>query len=215
MIKNPKFLKGVFATLAIVVLGTPLFAEAYTLTRQLEVGSTGTDVSALQTFLALDSSLYPEGLVTGYFGALTQGAVRRFQTRNNISAVGRIGPATLPVINAQMNSGSTVGSDRTTPFIYSVIVSTSNTEATINWTTSKNTAAIIYYSTSSIALTEGDVNGSVHVSGTSFLVHSDLRTTHQASLTNLQPSTTYNYVVYVRDASGNERVTWPETFRTK
>ncbi len=202
MIKNTKFLKAGLATLALVVLGAPLFAEAAMLTRQLEVGMSGADVTELQTFLAADASLYPEGLVTGYFGALTQAAVKRFQTRNGIPAVGRIGPMTLPVINAQMNSGSTVGTDRTTPLIYSLTVSSSNTGATFSWTTSKNTSAIIYYSTSPIALTEGDSSGSVHVTGSTLLVHTDLRTTHQASLSDLQSNTTYNYV------------TWPATFRT-
>src|SRR3989338_1055953 len=87
--------------MTVLVLGIPSFANA-DLNRQLEVGMSGSDVSAIQAFLAQDSSIYPEGLITGYFGYLTKAAVVRFQSRNGISAVGRIGPVSLPVFNAQM-----------------------------------------------------------------------------------------------------------------
>ena len=63
--------------------------------RDLTVGAKGEDVSRLQQFLAKDSSIYPEGLVTGYFGALTQKAVTRFQQKNNITPTrGYVGPLT-------------------------------------------------------------------------------------------------------------------------
>ena|SRR3989344_1699028 len=213
MIKNTKFPKVGFALIALVVMGAPLFAEAYILTRQLEVGSRGADVSAVQTFLAGDTTLYPEGLVTGYYGNLTKGAVAKFQVRNGIPAVGRIGPMTLPVINAQMNGGNT-GFDRSAPSIHSLSVSPSNTGATFNWNTNENASAIIYYSTNPIAMTEAGPGTAVTIYGSSFLVHTDLRTAHSASLTGLQSNTTYHYVVYVRDGSGNESITWPTTFRT-
>jgi peptidoglycan hydrolase-like protein with peptidoglycan-binding domain len=45
----------------------------------LTIGSSGAQVSALQQFLAADPAIYPEGLVTGYFGPLTQAAVMRYQ----------------------------------------------------------------------------------------------------------------------------------------
>src|SRR5437867_578422 len=40
--------------------------------RSLSLAATGNDVSQLQQFLASDPSVYPEGKVTGYYGALTQ-----------------------------------------------------------------------------------------------------------------------------------------------
>jgi peptidoglycan hydrolase-like protein with peptidoglycan-binding domain len=65
-------------------------------------------VAALQQFLAEDPSLYPEGTVSGYFGALTEAAVQRFQARYGIvssgsaatTGYGAIGPKT----RAKMNS---------------------------------------------------------------------------------------------------------------
>ena len=76
-------------------------------TQPLAIGSTGADVTALQTFLASDASIYPEGKITGYYGDLTKLAVGRFQVRylQLIEGVahgfGEIGPRTLAVIRKQ------------------------------------------------------------------------------------------------------------------
>ena len=48
--------------------------------RDLMVGSKGDDVKILQQLL-FDESVYPEALVTGYFGSLTHQAVIRFQEK--------------------------------------------------------------------------------------------------------------------------------------
>lgn len=51
-------------------------------TRNLTVGDTGDDVTNLQTFLKNEGAdVYPEGLVTGYFGSLTKAAVSRYQDK--------------------------------------------------------------------------------------------------------------------------------------
>lgn len=66
----------------------------------ISFGSTGTEVRRLQQLLASDKSIYPDARVTGYYGALTRDAVRRFQLKYGViasaSAVGngRVGPAT-------------------------------------------------------------------------------------------------------------------------
>lgn len=99
----------------------PFLAQADTITRQLELGMSGNDVSSVQTFLAKDRTLYPQGLVTGYYGFLTKSAVSNFQVRNGISAVGRIGPSTLPVINMQM-SGMVVNDSTSAPIISGVTI---------------------------------------------------------------------------------------------
>lgn len=67
------------------------------LTRDLQSGSSGDDVRVLQQKLAEDSSVYPEKLITGYFGALTAAAIERFKgniLRGSapISERGRLGP---------------------------------------------------------------------------------------------------------------------------
>ena len=205
------------ASVAVVALGTfvlPATTFADTLYRELNIGMSGSDVSSVQTFLASDSSLYPQGLVTGYFGSLTKAAVARFQSRNGISPVGRIGPATLPVINAQMNTGVYTGTDRRAPVIGSVSVGVSSSVANISWNKDKDAAALVYYSAYPITLTEASANSSVTISGTPVTANLNVQTMHNASIIGLQPNTTYNYVVYVKDASGNESVTSVKTFRT-
>ncbi len=67
--------------------------------RELERGGRGEDVTRLQQLLAKDPSIYPEGQVTGFYGALTQKAVRAFQKKYGISQVGRVGPQTLAKLN--------------------------------------------------------------------------------------------------------------------
>ncbi len=66
-------------------------------------------VSCLQRFLKdQGSDIYPEGLVTGYFGSLTQSAVIRFQEKYSSeillplglsSGTGYVGPSTRAKIN--------------------------------------------------------------------------------------------------------------------
>ncbi len=75
------------------------------ITVPLDIGSRGASVTILQTFLALDPSIYPEGLITGYFGTLTHNAVGRFQEKYSLAkpgdiAYGFVGPKTRAVINA-------------------------------------------------------------------------------------------------------------------
>jgi hypothetical protein len=186
----------------------PQSASAAMLYRQLQLGMRGADVSDLQVFLATDATIYPQGLVTGYFGSLTKSAVSNFQARNGIATVGRVGPQTMAVINAQMAAGM---GDRISPMLSSISVSPSTNTATINWNTNENAAAIIYYSTSPIFMQEGS---NVTIGGSSLLVHTDLRSSHTASLSGLNSNTTYYYVIYVRDGSGNESISWPATFNT-
>lgn len=76
------------------------------LTRRLNIGSEGTDVTQLQAYLAADSSLYPEGKVTGYYGSLTSAAVKRFQARYGIDQVGWVGPQTMAKLNEFIGQGA-------------------------------------------------------------------------------------------------------------
>jgi peptidoglycan hydrolase-like protein with peptidoglycan-binding domain len=204
---------------ALVLLGGPSFARADTLFRQLEVGDRGSDVSALQTFLAQDTTIYPQGLVTGYFGFLTKAAVSNFQSRNGISAVGRVGPQTLPVINFQMANGNTGGMDLSAPAISSVNLSVSNTSATVTWTTNDTARGKFFYSTSPIRMgnsfEETGINSQeLSVSGTLAPYDGVARTTQTVTITGLTPNTTYYYLVDALDASNNVSITLPSSFRT-
>jgi plastocyanin/peptidoglycan hydrolase-like protein with peptidoglycan-binding domain len=99
-------------------------ATCLQLGRSLRLGMSGSDVSALQQFLARDPSIYPEGRITGYFGALTQAAVQRFQAAHNIvssgtpstTGYGTVGPRTIAAIALACNSSSAgAGSGVVTP----------------------------------------------------------------------------------------------------
>jgi len=68
-------------------------------TRALARGVSGDDVKQLQEFLKTFPDIYPEGLVTGYFGTLTEGAVKKFQKQNGIESVGIVGPKTQEKLN--------------------------------------------------------------------------------------------------------------------
>lgn len=76
------------------------------LRQQLREGVSGDEVTLLQELLAGDPEIYPEGLVTGYFGPLTKNAVKRFQKKNNIDQVGEVGPLTRLKINELFSRGA-------------------------------------------------------------------------------------------------------------
>lgn len=70
----------------------------------LKRGSQGNSVSVLQQFLKKDITIYPEGLLTGFFGPATERAVKRFQekydiARPGIAGYGTVGPKTRAKLN--------------------------------------------------------------------------------------------------------------------
>ncbi len=77
------------------------------LTSDLNPGARGQAVTDLQAALKTNSSLYPEGLVTGYYGSLTTKAVQAFQAKYGIvssgtpttTGYGRVGPKTRAKLN--------------------------------------------------------------------------------------------------------------------
>lgn len=209
------------AGIALVVAGiisTPMIASA-ALYRQLSIGAVGADVSELQTFLALDSTIYPQGLTTGYFGPLTATAVSKFQTKNGIDAVGRVGPITLAVLNAQMTGGISTGQDVSAPIITSVHTSVAATSATISWTTNDVAQGKVYFDTAPIRLSntfdETGINSvEPTVSGTLAQADTLSRTSQSVTITSLTANTTYYYLIEVLDSSNNTSITRPASFRT-
>jgi peptidoglycan hydrolase-like protein with peptidoglycan-binding domain len=77
----------------------------FELNRFLQEGATGDDVKQLQEYLGLDSEIYPEGLITGFYGPLTSAAVKRFQERHGIDAIGIMGPLTRAKIQQLFDDG--------------------------------------------------------------------------------------------------------------
>ena len=76
--------------------------ETLRLLNQLREGVTSEDVKLLQTTLAADPEVYPEGLITGFYGKLTTKAVRLFQKKHNLEQVGNVGPKTLAKLNEKL-----------------------------------------------------------------------------------------------------------------
>lgn len=72
--------------------------------------STNGDVSQLQAFLGKNKDIYPEGVVTGYYGNLTLQAVQRWQEAHGIvssgdpesTGFGHIGPRTRGEMDKEM-----------------------------------------------------------------------------------------------------------------
>lgn len=90
---------GLSLTGAAVFMPMVASAEGYTFTKLLKVGVRGTEVSNLQTVLKADSAIYPQGLVTGYFGSMTKAAVIKYQAKNGLGADGIVGAKTRAVLN--------------------------------------------------------------------------------------------------------------------
>lgn len=104
--------KIIFALLVITLLSFPVITvhtqtpEIFTKTLQLR--STGGQVRALQELLKQFPDIYPEGLVTGYFGSPTKNAVIRFQIKEGIrpeDALGIVDQITRAKLNALAEQG--------------------------------------------------------------------------------------------------------------
>ncbi len=66
---------------------------------QIACGTSGEDVATLQTILASDSSIFPEGVINGIYGPKTRQAVKRFQRLTGLTPTGCVGPQTLNALN--------------------------------------------------------------------------------------------------------------------
>jgi peptidoglycan hydrolase-like protein with peptidoglycan-binding domain len=210
-------LKGTLG-FGILSLSSIALVSAAAINRELQIGMSGSDVGVMQTFFKQDASIYPEGLVTNYFGGMTRAAVRNFQARNGIATVGRVGPQTLPVLNAAIannslgngnnnNNNGNTGNFGVAPTISGVNVSTSGASNSVNlsWSTNELAKGFIYYSTSPLNTYENE--NSVTVTGANTAsVSNNFVSSQTVSLQNLQANTTYYYMIYVTDQSGNVSV---------
>src|SRR5579872_5662029 len=89
-------------------------AQGYTFSTNLTVGSTGADVSALQTWLIANGYNIPaiaSGAASkGYFGSQTQAAVEQYQTAVGLPSTGFVGPLTRGKLNGTSASMTTAPS---------------------------------------------------------------------------------------------------------
>lgn len=101
---------------ALMAQTTGSASASVSFTRDLTIGSTGSDVTALQNWLISQGYSIPAG-ATGYFGSQTKTAVARWQAAAGISpAAGYFGPISRSRISAMGGStgGTTTGGTVTT-----------------------------------------------------------------------------------------------------
>ncbi len=196
-------------------------ALAYTpLTSQLDFGARGYNVTNLQTFFADNASIYPEGLVTGYFGGLTRSAVQRFQGAYGFDQVGRVGPMTLNKINSLIANGgwnNIPAGDVSAPMIYGVTATVSTNSASFAWTTNENATARVFFNTVPLMINEGDQTSAGFSLRAGQVAANDnvARNAQQVTLNNLISNTLYYYIVVSTDTNGNVSVSnVNNTFRT-
>jgi peptidoglycan hydrolase-like protein with peptidoglycan-binding domain len=210
---------GTFAMLGLLVSGA-FVSQAFAYTQiqtELDLGEKNYDVTSLQTFFADNTAIYPEGLITGYFGGLTKASVMRFQAQYGLDQVGRVGPMTKTKINDLIVSGGWTMVDASGPAIFSVAQTVSSNSMTFNWATNELATAKVFYNTSPITMNEGDINSLGFGSTNGFTGGNDgiARTSQQVTVMGLQPNTTYYYVIVSTDLKGNVSVWNPNmTLRT-
>lgn len=219
------FMSSAFIVLALALGFTQFASAAYSpITAQVAPGASGTNVTNVQLFLASNPSFYPEGLVTGFYGALTQAAVQRFQAFYGIvssgspssTGYGRVGPSTLAKMNELIMGGMTT-SDMSAPYISGVTIATGSNTASVTWNTNELATGRLYYSTSPISFNEGNENsaGFAVTSGQSASYDVVNRVNNSTSLSGLSANTTYYYLIVATDAAGNVSISTPgATFRT-
>ncbi len=209
--RNVLALAGLFAaSLIALVFMLPAPAHAAQITTQLDVGMTSADVTSLQNFLATNPLVYPEGLVTGHFGPLTQTAVTQFQIAYGLPAVGRVGPLTAARINSLMASGASL--DVSAPSMSNVQVTKASGQATLSWNTNEPTKAVVFYSGQPVYSSE--VTTALTDPATTGTPISDqtLSTAHSITLTGLQSGQIYYFIAHSTDQTGNVSITLSNSF---
>lgn len=215
---------------AVLALSGIGLAQAQTvstvLTAQMSFGASGGNVTNLQRLLSTDSSIYPEALVTGYYGSLTTAAVQRFQCRENIvcsgsaatTGYGRVGPMTLTKLNAYIAAGGSIAgggvpSNAYAPVIRNVSVSTAIAgSVTVAWATDKPSNGRVYYQVGFPTMIEAtSPTSGFSVQSTSVAEIGSMVTSHSVTIPGLTSGQTYHYVVQSTDASGGVSLTWPST----
>jgi hypothetical protein len=210
-----------------IKINSPIFSV------HLRRGLSSEEVESLQVFLSQYPDIYPEGLITGYFGALTEKAVKKFQKKYGEDNDGVVGPKTRQMLNLRilelLNEGagksgkippgllhapgiwkkiatSTPPILDTIPPVISGISATSTTATTtsIIWTTNELTDSLVSYATSSPITPENKTD----VSDSNYV------TNHDIDLIDLTASTTYYYMITSKDSSNNTATSTEYSFTT-
>ncbi|MBI4135932.1 MAG: fibronectin type III domain-containing protein [Candidatus Vogelbacteria bacterium] len=207
---------------------------ALRLTKRMMKGINDQEVKMVQALLATDPEIYPEGYETGYFGVLTEKALKKLQKKAGLAETGEVDDRTLWKINELLTEGagrsgkippgllrapgilkklgltSTTtppGQDRLAPVISNVAVaSTTATTTKISWQTDEPTTGQVYYATSTPVATGTDALG--------VALDFSLTTSHEVPISSLIASTTYYYYLRATDRAGNSATTTDASFTT-
>ncbi|MBI2100451.1 MAG: peptidoglycan-binding protein [Candidatus Vogelbacteria bacterium] len=202
------------------------------LSKRMMKGTSDQEVRLLQALLATDPEIYPEGYQTGYFGLLTEKALKKLQKKAGLTETGEVDERTLWKINELLTEGAghsgkippgllrapgilkklglatttSPGQDTTAPIITgAAATSTTASSTVIVWQTNELTTGALHYATST------PVDSAAYP-----LLASDQvwRTSHQLALTNLFASTTYYYYLVATDYAGNHSTSTTASFTT-
>jgi len=187
-------------------------ADRTPISKTLGVGSSGSDVTRLQTFLTASPSVYPQDIVSGYYGSLTKNAVAQFQIGYDLPAVGRVGPLTLAKINGLIANGDTPDVDA--PFMGSVGISTTSTSVTFTWSTNESAIGKVHYSTVPITMQETSAAKTEPITSGTLVAEQTYGISHSITISDLTPNTVYYYSLESVDIPGNVSVTLPSSFTT-
>ncbi|MDB5265327.1 MAG: hypothetical protein JWM39_40 [Parcubacteria group bacterium] len=226
---------GIAASAPGIAVSAPESAPTLVLTRILDTGSTGTDVSALQQFLK-NAGFYTYPTITGYFGAVTKNAVAAFQAAHGLPSVGTVGPLTRAVL-VTVSSGSSSGTASTHPEFTNANggISSGASEGSgggggssqsappsdttppvvsaISSGTPGTTSATIQWTTDESA--DSDVAyGTTSSYGATTTPDTSLVTSHSVTITGLTVATTYHFRIRTADSSGNTAYSADQTFTT-
>ena|SRR6185436_5450608 len=208
------------AFVLVALIGAPKAQALVTAT--LDPGATGADVTELQLYLAKDPAIYPEGLVTGYYGPLTVAAVQRFQCTYGIvcsgdlasTGYGRVGPVTLAKIQSFQggsvlipgvpNTGGVGTADESAPIMTQSTITVSANSATFSWMTNEPSENSVIYG----------LGWPFYIGTAPSAWSSTFGTSALVTIHGLLPNHTYSYVRQSVDATGNVQYDMGKTFTT-
>ncbi len=133
----------------------------------LKFGMTDDDIKKVQALLATDVTIYPGGFVTGYYGTLTQDALKRFQAKNNLTVNGELDTMTRVAIDALLVREKNTSLIAGTPQPL-VLGSSISLPAPIS--SAADVMAEIDLVTKLLSYVEGEAKALTHTSGTGKLV---------------------------------------------
>lgn len=87
-------MKKINSTLLLFALILTFLGLGWVASARVAIGSRSDEVKEIQEILKTDPDIYPEGYVTGYFGSLTEKAIRKLQKRCGLPETGELDDAT-------------------------------------------------------------------------------------------------------------------------